>query len=144
MEICCQTSHSIKECIKRLEIKPLRLEHQLSYWATQSACCVTFTMYFADHKPDSVVKLPKHLLRSSFSCHIPILPRAVKILNVTSNGIQLQIKNKHIKIKCNNQWFHRFNHFNWLLFQISNLFQKDPPVHQTITEQEILLKLIIR
>ena len=43
-----------------------------------------------------------------------ILTKAVKILNVfdTSIGIQLQINNKHIKIKCNNQWFHRFNHFN--------------------------------
>ena len=28
------------------------------------------------------------------------------------------------------------------LITVSNLFQKAPPVHQTITEQEILLKLI--
>ena len=34
--------------------------------------------------------------------------RAVKILNVSDTSIG----NKHIKFKCNNQWFHRFNHFN--------------------------------
>ena len=34
--------------------------------------------------------------------------RAVKILNVSDTSIG----NKKIKHKCNNQWFHRFNHFN--------------------------------
>ena len=63
--------------------------------------------------------------------------RAVKILNVSdtsnisnSSAIISDFTDSIISINCQ--------------VAVYNLFQKAPPVHQTIKEQEILLKLIIR